>query len=421
MSFTFLTGAAGTGKTFTIKKQVQKDPMYAVITATTGIAAVNTGGITLNSLLGFYNYEDLYYKYKDKQITKRLQQIKERGYLGIVIDEASMLGNNTLDILYNCFEEINYHSAYEFNLTLVGDLLQLPPINEDYIIKAQSWEYFKIKLLTDIKRQTDIEFINCLNQIRLGNPEPAADYLAKQKIFHDYIDKNFLGTTLFSTNKEVDEYNKFRLDLLNTKERVYTNKIEGLASPDWKNIPKELTLKEGALVMLLANSYEQNDYIDYGKENNYFLNSSIRYANGDLGICRHLGKTGVIVELIRNKQQVFVQPIVRKYESFSKSRKKVLGRITYLPIKVAYGSTLHKSQGLTLDRVQIDINSNFLNKIQGALYVALSRVRTVNGLRIIGNPEQFKRRCIVNKNLVNFYKSLQDGSATVESSAESPC
>jgi len=409
MSFIFLTGAAGTGKTFTVKKQIQRDPMYAIITATTGIAAVNIGGITLNSLLGFYNYEDLYYKYKDKQITKRLYEIKERGYLGVVIDEASMLGSNTLDILYNCFEEINYHSAYEFSLTLVGDLLQLPPIKEDYIIKAQSWEYFKVKLLTNVKRQTDIEFINCLNQVRLGNTEPAVYYLAKQNVFCNYLDKNFLGTTLFSTNKEVDEYNKFRLDLLNTKEQTYTSKIEGLASPDWKNIPQTITLKEGALVMLLANSYEQNDYIDCGGEADYFLNSSIRYANGDLGICRHLSKTGVIVELLRNKQQVLVQPIVRKYESFSNSKKRVLGRITYLPIKIAYGSTLHKSQGLTLDRVQIDINSNFLSRIQGALYVALSRARTSAGLRIVGSPEQFKRRCIVNNDLVNFYKSLQGG------------
>jgi len=417
MSFTFLTGAAGTGKTFTIKKQIQRDPMYAIITATTGIAAVNTGGITLNSLLGFYNYEDLYYKYKDKQITERLRKIKDRGYLGVVIDEASMLGNNTLDILYNCFEEVNYHSAYEFHLTLVGDLLQLPPIKEDCIIKAQSWKYFKFKLLTDVKRQADVDFITCLNQIRLGNSEPAAEYLNSQNVFCNYIDKNFLGTTLFSTNKEVDAYNKFRLDLLNTKEQVYTSKIEGLASPDWKNIPQTITLKEGALVMLLANSYEQHDYTDCEGESNYFLNSSIRYANGDLGICKHISQTGVIVELLRNKQQVLVQPIVRKYENFSNSKKRVLGRITYLPVKLAYGSTLHKSQGLTLDRVQIDINSSFLSKIQGALYVALSRARTVDGLRIVGSPEQFKRRCVVNKDLVNFYKSLQGGLTAVESSS----
>jgi len=409
MSFIFLTGAAGTGKTFAIKKQIQRDPMYAIITATTGIAAVNIGGITLNSLLGFYNYEDLYYKYKDKQIIRRLRQIKNRGYLGVVIDEASMLGSNTLDILYNCFEEVNYYSAYEFHLTLVGDLLQLSPIKEDCIIKAQSWKYFKFKLLTDVKRQTDIDFITCLNQIRLGNPEPAADYLARQNVFYNSIDKNFLGTTLFTTNKEVDEYNKFRLDLLNTKEQIYTSKIEGLASPDWKNIPQTITLKEGALVMLLANAYEQDDYSTYEEDGDYFLNSSIRYANGDLGICRHLSQTGVIVELLRNNEQVLVQPIVRKYENFFNSKKRVLGRITYLPVKVAYGSTLHKSQGLTLDRVQIDINSSFLNKIQGALYVALSRARTADGLRIIGSPEQFKRRCVVNKDIVSFYNSLQGG------------
>jgi len=167
--------------------------------------------------------------------------------------------------------------------------------------------------------------------------------------------------------------------------------------------------------MLLANSYEQIGCTDREGEPDYFLNSSIRYANGDLGICRHLSQTGVIVELLRNKQEVLVQPIVRKYENFSSSKKKVLGRITYLPVKLAYGSTLHKSQGLTLDRVQIDINSNFLSKIQGALYVAISRARTTDGLRIVGSPEQFKRRCVINKDLVNFYKSLQGGSITVES------
>lgn len=398
--FYFLTGAAGTGKTYTIKNEINRNPMFGLVTATTGIAAINIGGVTVNSVLGFYNDEDLYYKYKSGDILARLKKIKEIGYISLIIDEVSMLSSLALDILYNCVEELNSKNFYKLRLILVGDLLQLPPVNTQGVLEAESWKYFKVNLLKEVKRQSNSEFITALNSIRLGKKEEAAEYLIQSNVFLNEVDRNFKGTTLFSKNKEVDEYNNHRLNLINKPFQVYKRFVEGQASSDWKNIPEEVILKEDALVMLLANAYDYND----SEEENKFLNSEIRYANGDLGICKHLSRSGIIVELIRTGQQVLVQPITRYNEVFSGNIRKKIGRVTYLPVRLAYGSTLHKSQGLTLDNVQIDINSNFISKIPGALYVAISRARNIEGLKLVGNRDLFIKRCTIDKKISKFYE-----------------
>jgi len=226
--------------------------------------------------------------------------------------------------------------------------------------------------------------VAALNLLRSGKANEAAEWFAENINFTDKIDDRFRGTTFFSTNNEVDIYNKRCLTRLVGKSKSYYAKLEGDANPAWKNIPQRLELKPGSIIQLLYNNLE------YG------------FANGDSAIVDELWDNAVYISLLRKKKELFLRP--RKLEYFGVNNKgykeaKPKGTLTVMHARLAYALTVHKSQGLTLDAVQLDLKSSgsqWLSKQSGMLYTALSRVRSPEGLTIVGSPKDLVRCCYVN-------------------------
>lgn len=407
--FSFLGGPAGTGKTFLARQRAElTSPPDAILCATTGIAAVNLGGVTINSTLRYFDTLDLQTNYELGRLNQTLRKLVTSGYRRLVIDEASMLAGKQLTILCTAIDEVNEwardNGEPEFGITLVADFAQLGPIKEEFAFQSPCWDRFEehTTLLTEPRRQADPDFVRALQQVRRGDRE-AISY------FRQFIgraeDRNFDGTTILAKNDEVDRYNKIRMLELKTPEEYYLSTRGGEHQPsEWKHIPDRLIVKKGCLVMVLANAYSGEG-----------PRRELMYCNGDLGhfegreiVTIHDPVSGeeddvevANVRLIRTGDVVQVTGVHRikttatgnKGEKAPRDEKE--GWIKYMPLRCAYASTVHRSQGLSLDRVQVMINSHFWI-MPGMTYVALSRARTPGGLRIVGTAEQFVARIRAN-------------------------
>lgn len=407
-----LTGAAGTGKTYQLQQRIA-DGERIVLTATTGIAAVNLGpGIrTINSTLGFFDADSLMDSFIAGRAQRGLQRlIEEEQADWIAIDEISMLGKEVLDLIYKIFEEVNGRriemGEKVVGLLLTGDFCQLPPIKQEFCFNANCWPKFAqntIKL-TKVWRQDNAIFLQALNAARQGNGPDTVRYLREARVnFVGSVDMNFDGTTIMAKNDAVDRLNMLRLMQVNGRAITLTSTRWGLARDEWKNIPNQFEVRVGAKVMILANDLP-----------------GFRYVNGSLGTVEGTGKdpeseqsfvrvkldTGDLVEIKRlTRQTTSIHapdewkgrqegwPTERgKGAFYDLSRKRwVLGELSYYPIRLAYAATCHRSQGLTMDSVQVDFNDGFFGQPAMA-YVALSRCRTPAGLRIVGSPDLVMRR-----------------------------
>lgn len=418
----FITGPAGTGKTYTIKQLIADDPSYGILTATTGIAAINLNTITLNSALKYFDTDSLWDNYVTGRLTRSIKELS-RTYNNIIIDEVSMMSGKQLDILFMAVRDHNRHSDKPFGIILTGDFLQLPPVKETWAFEAECWPYFEknTTVLTKIWRQSDPKFLDAINLIRAGKGKEGAELLKEAGVvFAPAIDNKFQGTTIMAKNIEVDRFNQLRLMEVTGQKLAMPSYKWGSVSGEAKNIPDELHLKIGALVMVLVND-----------------SPNFSYVNGDLAIVKGNSSTrrGIIVELVRTGAEVTIPYITRPKTSLSavdsngkelsvddvphysewittdagtkapagvdapwgqvyydpERERFVVGAIKYMPLRLAYATSTHKSQGLTLDKVQLDPRSNFFGSPAMA-YVALSRARTAEGLRIIGPPALFGAR-----------------------------
>jgi hypothetical protein len=429
--FLYIAGDAGTGKSYMARERsYYRD---AMLLATTGIAAVNIGGTTINSFLRYFDTDNMQLEYEFGRIGATLRQEATSGVTRLVIDEISMMDGRQLDILTIAVDEANErlraNGEDEIGITLTGDFAQLPPVGVDkkksegviYAFQAKNWDRFRDNTLTltEVRRQGDADFVKAIQKVRRGD-KTAVDY------FRPYISmqeiRNFDGSTILAKNDEVDRYNKIRMMQLSTPEELYRSHRKAqdprLMPSEWKHIPEILVLKEGALVMILANLFDQET-------------KQLIYANGDLG--HYLGTVGAgprkvrdregaqaggeewttinvpgefaRVKLFRTGEIVYVGRVLRERLKPGIKRdlkpgkvrnpEHVLAEIDYMPLRVAYATTVHKSQGLSLDNVQLMINAGFW-MTSGMLYVGLSRARTPQGLRIVGSPEQFIARVRAN-------------------------
>lgn len=419
----FLCGTAGTGKTTIARSWTESG--HAVLTATTGIAAVNLGdATTINSLLGYFDTASLQDQWIGGFLTTKLRKLARSGIRRIVLDETSMLDGEQLTILTRAIEEANgrgfvlgdegydedYEPAGDLGLSLVGDFCQLAPVKAPYAFTSAEWGRYAANtcLLTDVYRQKQPEFLTALQAVRRGEGPRAVEYF--RPFLTAVTDNTFEGTTIFAKNDAVNRYNLMRLTRLPTPivrcPAVRWGKMRaewgGEGQPEHKwGIPRVLELKEGCLVMILANHKDDPQ------------SWAFRYVNGDLGTFRGVDEQQrLIVTLQRTGEDVAVEWITREHRIPLESgrrkqlkadghadrvrdRHEVIGGVTYLPLRVAYGSTCHKSQGLTLDTVQINLRDGFW-RTPGMLYVALSRCKTGEGLRIVGTAEAFVDRARVN-------------------------
>jgi len=426
--FSMLTGKAGSGKTYSMKSKCETDPSYGILASSTGISAVNLGTTTINSLLQYYNTESL----QDKFIEGRLQVILKRlakSYDYIILDECSMTPGEQVDIIVNAIEQVNNYETVEkpLGLILVGDAAQLAPVSTPN--NPVKWffeaECFKskfqpnIEFLTKIWRQDNLAFIEALEFARQGDGLHLLEHLNNLKVkFEREVDTSFEGTTIFAKNQQVDNYNMIRLMNLQGKEVETVKKVKGKKLGEWEKIPEVLKLKIGAYVMILVNK-------PLGYENG--IATGFEYSNGDTGWIRDYdSETDTFsIELMRNKAIVKIPRISRYNESKHKPdlfeqfgddfepyyddevRKRwILGEVSFHPLRLAWGCTTFKSQGLTLDSVQLDIRNHFMGSYN-QLYVALSRCRTIEGMRIVGLEKLIPKRCNIDPRVLAWFKQLE--------------
>jgi len=415
-----LSGAAGTGKTFEVLRRCRENEDYGMLTATTGIAAVNLGAVTLNSALGYFDTASMQDAYLSGQIVRRLHDIAvERRWL--IVDEKSMLDAVQLDILYRATEEVNRYRDVErpLGILTVGDFCQLPPIKARFAFDADCWPRFAANSvrLDRVWRQDGGVFLEGLNFARAGRGVEAAEALTSAGVvWHQALDTSFDGTTILPKNDMVSRYNELGLAKVAGERITVTSRRWGQQRREWGEsrtthewgIPPRTDFKIGAYVMVLSNDTPEFTYVngDCGHVTGYSDDYGIPYFSVKLV---RTGQTVRIGRIVRNvttaeepagwngrKVGALDPSYCPEIHKVGKKRGWVIGQVEYFPLRLAYASTVHKSQGLTLDRCQIDVRDQFFGKPAMA-YVALSRCRTAGGLRVVGSRERFVQQCKIDE------------------------
>lgn len=420
-----------THNSYQVKQRAETGKL--ALCASTGIAAYNMGpGVTtIHSLLGFYDHDSLMEAFIAGRIQRKLYKlVEEEGINEVALDEVSMFGGPSLDLLYNAFDEVNKSPSViksgGLALTLVGDYMQLPPVKAPFAFEANCWPSFEANTtrLTKIWRQTDTKFLEALNFLRAGKGGPAAEILSGMGItFHKSIEPNYDGTTLMAHNEDVDRYNLIKLQSLPGKmfglvsNRWGTPEVinpkTGKGPSEWDRIPDRVALKIGARVMILANDTEGWTYVNgstgvvTGLAKGVDNSARVRIVLDD-GLEVEIGRITRRVERKKlpdgyDRKEIATNSIMaaeqKKPYYRDSSKKYVLGEVTYYPLRLAWSSTIHRSQGLSLDRVQIDMARHFFGA-PAMSYTSFSRCRTPEGLRIVGTPDLLIKRCNIDKKVL---------------------
>ncbi len=396
----FLTGRAGAGKTYVLNKYIEylkKNNIPVAITASTGIAATHLSGTTIHSWSGIGIKDNI----SEADIKKLLKKTYlKKHYLGtsvLIIDEVSMLHAHQLDLV-NQLCQIFRKDLRPFGgmqIVLSGDFFQLPPVAKNnqiakFIIESDIWRSMSIRVcyLDEQFRQDDLNFINILNEIRSGHVSEASRNLLTQKI-HQNFDFYIKPTKLYTHNVDVDTINLVELGKIKKESKQYKmthsgrKKIVEILKKSCL-APESLILKIGAKVMFLKNNFE------------------VGVVNGTLGEVIGFDEfTDRPKVKIKTGKIISVKPDVWTINEGEKT----LAEIRQFPLRLAWAITVHKSQGMSLDLAEIDLSKAFT---PGMGYVALSRVRSLDGLKLNG----FNSMALeVNSQILIFDKNLQIRSA----------
>ncbi len=384
----FVTGEPGSGKTHTVSEYVtylRERGIEPAITASTGIAATHIGGMTIHSWSGIgiktkLDKGDLNKIVSSKHISKRIRRAKI-----LVIDEVSMLPPETLSMIDAICREVKQSSDPfgGIQVVFVGDFFQLPPIvkveveddvqttfsegpSARFAYDSPAWGRANpiVCYITEQHRQDDSDFLDLLSAIRRN--AFSSDHLCHietRKIERHAVPKGTLK--LFSHNAAVDRVNNEILAELPGEPQVFAMSSEGpgaLVSALKKGClsPDPLCLKVGAAVMFTKNNPQEG------------------FVNGTLGAIERFDKdNGYPIVQTRNGRRIEVETMDWAMEEDGRTR----ARITQLPLRLAWAITVHKSQGMSLDEAVVDLSHVFEF---GQGYVALSRVRRLSGLYLIG-------------------------------------
>jgi AAA domain len=254
-----LTGAAGSGKSFVARECVNCDPRFGLLTATTGIAAkilsTHTSGEvkTLNSTLGFYDYDSLFRSRDHGTLRKNILRLKKQ-FRYVTVDECSMLRADVFQLLVEEFTKAR------MGLIVVGDFLQLPAVAPkprpaglaDHIFQTEAFSRFEVIKLETQFRQTNPDFIAGLNLLRAGDGASAVPLLKSAGVsfipggYKVPLSGSFNGTTLCATNDVANQFNKQQYTRLQGDEHVIPTVRRGnwSAEADWRSIPDEVRLKQ---------------------------------------------------------------------------------------------------------------------------------------------------------------------------------
>ncbi|NKQ38702.1 MAG: AAA family ATPase [Methanosarcinales archaeon] len=390
----FLTGPPGSGKTFLLNKYINYLKKYrrgVAITASTGIAATHMGGVTIHSWSGLGIKEKLSEQDLKKLLRKSYLKKRFKNTGVLIIDEVSMLHAFQLDLINKICQAFKGNSKSFGGIQVIcsGDLFQLPPVQKGggvakFITESEIWENMNIKIcyLEEQYRQESGELLNLLNHIRNNAVNEAREILLNNKYKENTF--SFTSTKLYTHNIDIDTINSFELNKIDEKKFVYR-----MSSTGDKNIvailkqsclaPEKLVLKKGAKVMFVKNNFDKG------------------YVNGTLGNVVDFDENGLpIIEIFTGKR-IVAMPTNWTIEE----DEEIKADIRQIPLRLAWAITIHKSQGMNLDAAEIDLSKSF---VEGMGYVALSRLRSLAGLKLIGINEL---AFLVNREILEIDKVLQ--------------
>lgn len=402
----FLTGKAGTGKTTFLRHIVKQTYKNTVVAAPTGIAAINAGGVTLHSLLhlpfgafvpdpnlmlpeaGQLIHTPKTVRQNQRFRGEKLRLLREMELL--IIDEVSMLRADVLDCIDTVLRGVRRQAEQPFGglqLLFIGDLMQLPPV-----VKTAEWTYLRQHYrsayffdahalreappltieLQHIYRQNEQDFIDILNRLR-HNQQTETDIAHLNEYFRpEFKPEPGSGYIYLTThNYKADQINQEQLHALPSRAVEYGAELDGDFPQKLFPTPESLQLKVGAQVMFIKN--------DSGDDKRYF--------NGKIGTISKLKEDEVWVKM-DGEEAIEVEPYTWENQRFSLDKGKneiiteQLGTFKQYPLKLAWAVTIHKSQGLTFEKAILDMASTFA---PGQLYVALSRLRSLDGL-VLASP-----------------------------------
>ena len=415
----FFHGAAGTGKSFTLSVLIaslrQAHGADAVaVTAPTGIAAVNVGGTTVHKFVGAGLCKGDIDKLVGKVSSSGTSVARWRATQVLVIDEVSMLTDHMLTLLDACGRAARGARHLPFGglqMVVSGDFFQLPPVTRGggqppFAFLSPAWRHIEACTLqlTEVVRQKEEQLVRALNSIRMGRCDAASVALmASLSRPLPALASGVLPTRLYSTNRNVDAENETELARLpgvaafNDAVDVGDSK-EALAALDkGAGPPKRLLTKIGAQVVLLRG---MDDTLVNGSRGVVVGYASVHAAHPfrvHAKLAEFVPSFGQVpVVLFDNGRQVAVGPA--EYSSYVGGK---YGNRLQIPIKLAFALTVHKSQGMSLSRVEVDLSDAF---DFGQCYVALSRAVSTAGLRVRGfDPARVKAHPLA----VQFYARLQ--------------
>lgn len=393
----FLTGKAGTGKTTFLHHIRKSTDKNVIIAAPTGVAAINAGGVTLHSLLqlpfepyipNFEGKKKLDYHFKLRK--SKIEMLRELDLL--IIDEVSMLRADMLDAADYMLRRYrnNQRPFGGVQVLFIGDMFQLPPV-----VQTAEWEalkhfypspfFFHAQVLADfpllyielktIYRQQDQQFIDILNRVR-NNCTSSQDLQALNQQYNPTfkLPEENRYIVLCTHNYKADRINSEELKKLPGKEFKFEGKIQGDFSENSLPTEHNLVLKEGAQVMFVKN--------DAGEVRRYYngkLATINRLKDDKIEVCF---ENGHLMEL---ELETWRSVRYKLNENSGDIEEEELGSYTQYPIRLAWAITIHKSQGLTFDRVVIDAGQAFA---AGQVYVALSRCTSLDGIVLFSKITQ---------------------------------
>jgi hypothetical protein len=406
----FLTGAGGTGKSTELRSFMLSCPRRVSVTAPTGVAALNVGGMTIHRFCGmllgpesgepFDAYFDKLERDPRRSIKKGFDRVRRCEVL--VIDEVSMMPGRQLEFVDYLFRRVRgvNHSFGGCQVIVTGDFLQLPPVRMgesepyDWAFRSGAWQLaeFRSFKLEKVRRQDEPAFVRALADFRVGRV-----WGDTARILQSRVRSNPPSTMprLFTHNVQVDKWNHFQLSELPGEETVFTA-IESGSQPQLdylkKNLltPEVLQLKRGALVMFTVNLNVKD------RCEPIFVNGQVGTVEGFEGGSGAQGTARPTSVLVRTKSGKVIW--VERFEWRYDSQDPHSATFRQFPLRLAWAMTIHKAQGLTLDSAYLDIRAA---REPGQAYVAVSRVRSLAGLQF---KEWFKG-VHVSAEAIEFYKS----------------
>ncbi len=402
----FITGKAGTGKSTLIELIRNHVNKKIVVLAPTGLSAINVRGQTIHSF--FHLPPRLITR---DSIRKLYNDRIFRDIDTVIIDEISMVRADVIDGIDHFLRIHGKDKNVPFGgiqMIFVGDVYQLPPVlrqeesqvyyqlyESPYFFSADAFNErsFIFIELTQIFRQKDEKFVTLLNTVRTGNVNQQMLEPINERLVKNGMERNKY-ITLTTTNSVANSINESELNKINQPMFTYTAEVQGDFPTTNTALPVELELhlKKGARVMFVKN--------DKGR----------MWVNGTLGTVHELGEESIKVKIEENRRHDIVTVTKEKWENIkydidadtNELKDNVVGSLTQYPLRLAWAITIHKSQGMTFERVNIDFSKSPF--AHGQTYVALSRCRTIEG--IILSKKIWPNDVIVDERIIAFSKRI---------------